>query len=159
MKLFIKKAAPTPAPPPTPAPKPTIRGLIFKKPVQQPIKAVASEITNAKNGNLDELAAFDIGNSRNCLVPWYLMASYLYYVRDVSLLSDGYYDRICHELNDNFKQIKHWHKHLVDQKQLDAGTGFRLRFDQFPSRIISAANTLAHEVLGVPYPGQPKEKE
>jgi hypothetical protein len=34
----------------------------------------------------------------NMLVPWYLMLSYLYYVRETSLVSDHTYDRICKDL-------------------------------------------------------------
>lgn len=143
--------------------------LIFKKPVTEAVARPAGKLTFKTQtkvlkpqaapekpksvSNLDALAKEDIDRSINCLVPWYLMASYLYYHRDTSLLSDAFYDRICFELDTNFTQIKHWHKPFVDRKQLKSGTGYSIRFDKMPVRIIIAANTMAHEYLGVPYPG------
>jgi hypothetical protein len=98
------------------------------------------------------MARSDIKRSENLLVPWYLMASYLYYVRDVSILSDAMYDRICFELDENFSRINHWHKSYVDRKQLKAGTGFALKWDKMPDRIRGAANLLAKASLGIDYP-------
>ncbi|QIG66783.1 hypothetical protein EVB27_114 [Rhizobium phage RHph_TM16] len=127
--------------------------LIFKPrvtPAPPPPPQTASEEVRATN--LDDLARSDIKKSQNLLVPWYLMASYLYYVRDVSILSDGMYDRICFELDENYSRIEHWHKSYIDRKQLKAGTGYKLQWGKMPVRIISAANLLAKASLGIPYP-------
>jgi hypothetical protein len=75
----------------------------------------------------------------NLLVPWYLMASYLYYHEDESLLSDPLYDEICARLKANWKTIKHRHKRLIDFKSLGAGTGYTLPRHKYPTIVRSAA--------------------
>ncbi|QIG76951.1 putative NAD-dependent DNA ligase protein [Rhizobium phage RHph_Y1_11] len=144
MKLLIKKPISV---------APTLVPLV--KPIQSPKSAPTPKPVER---NLDELAALDIGNSANLLVPWYLMSSYLYYVRDVSILSDGYYDRICAELLRRFIFIRHFNKDLVNKGALAAGTGYNLPYHRFPVRIMSAANRLAHDHLGIAYPNPVKEK-
>lgn len=84
-----------------------------------------------------------LAESPNSYVPYYLMASYLYYEWDISLISDGLYDEICKYLDANWDKIEHWHKHLVDREALRAGTGFQIDFSNLPSRITGAATHLA----------------
>jgi len=76
------------------------------------------------------------------LVPYYLMLSYLYYERDVSLVSDAFYDRICTVLWEYLPQVRHVHKSLVDEAALRSGTGFHL-VRRFPLRVQLAACSLA----------------
>jgi len=83
---------------------------------------------------------------QNMLVPWYLMTSYMYYNRDISLLSDGLFDDVCKKLYERWAELDHPHKHLIDFDQLSAGTGFALEFEQFPSLIINAAVRAANEI-------------
>lgn len=78
-------------------------------------------------------------NSLARLVPWYLMLSYLYYKVDNSHVSDAMYDYICNQLNKHWDKIEHRHKHLIDRDQLSAGTGYYLKFDEFPTIIKTAA--------------------
>ncbi len=81
-------------------------------------------------------------------ISYYLMASYLYYVHDVPLLSDGMFDEICRYLLDHFDEIEHEHSHLIDPSMFTAGTGYSLEFQRFPTRTIAAAVTLADDLLG-----------
>ena len=76
----------------------------------------------------------------NMLVPWYLMASYAYYERDVSLLSDNVFDMMCFLLLEHLDciNIDHPHMHLCDMQALEAGTGFDLG-DKYPSIVVSTA--------------------
>lgn len=60
------------------------------------------------------------------LVFYYLGLSWLYYEQDMSLVPDELFDRICKRLLDEFPQIQHRHKHLVDLESLRAGTGYAL---------------------------------
>jgi hypothetical protein len=79
------------------------------------------------------------------MVSWYLMASYLYYQCDVSLLSDEIYDALCDRLKWAFDSIEHPHKRLVDLEGLSAGTGYHIPADQYPSMVKCAAMRLAQE--------------
>lgn len=83
----------------------------------------------------------------NMLVPWYLILSYAYYFLDVSLVSDGLYDRICKDLLaalDAF-DIDHRHMGLCDMGALAAGTAFHLKKQDYPGIVVSNAETFAKE--------------
>lgn len=90
--------------------------------------------------------------SRNMLIPYYLMASYLYYHRDVSMLSDDRYDRLCKELDAEWDSLTHDHKQYIDRSLLAAGTGYALPVDLYPLRIIYAACSIAKIVAPPPRP-------
>lgn len=87
--------------------------------------------------NVDEKCAIVIQNP-NMLVPWYLVASYSYYIKDDPVISDTLYDEICKKLLDKWDEIEHYHKHLVDRGLLEAGTGFHLSEEDYPSRVKGA---------------------
>lgn len=72
-------------------------------------------------------------------VAWYLMASYLYYEKDYSLLTDAEYDELCKELHDFFPLITHPHHIYLDENLLKCGSGFGLIY---PLMTISAAERL-----------------
>jgi len=63
-----------------------------------------------------------IYGQENLLVPWYLIASYAYYVKDNPIISDGLFDKICKDLLQHWDKVEHYHKYLVDKESLDAGT-------------------------------------
>ena len=75
----------------------------------------------------------------NMLVPYYLMYSYLYYKKNESIVNDAEYDMICKRLYDEWNDIEHHHKHLVDRDSLIAGTGYYIKYDE---RIKGAAIAL-----------------
>ena len=74
---------------------------------------------------------------RNMLVPFYLMSSYLYYKKDKNVYRDDQYDAICRRLHEEWDNVEHWHKELVDRKTLTAGTGYQI--SEYPSRVKFAA--------------------
>ena len=87
----------------------------------------------------------------NLMVPWYLILSYAYYFLDVSLVSDGLYDRICKDLLaalDAF-DIDHRHMALCDMEALSAGTAFHLKKGDYPGMVVSCAETFAKEFARV----------
>lgn len=88
---------------------------------------------------LDDYARHCIADTPNVIVSWWLMASWLYYCRDVSLLTDHYYDELCSDLDARWDTIEHPHKHLVDRAALSAGSGFTLTEDAYPLRVKGAA--------------------
>ena len=72
----------------------------------------------------------------NRLVPFYLMSSYLYYKEDRQVLTDEDFDRLAKRLLDNWDSVDHMHKHLISKEDLQAGTGYAIKYTQ---RIINAA--------------------
>ena len=81
----------------------------------------------------------------NMLVPYYLMYSYLSYEENSSIVSDGEYDSICKRLYDEWNEIEHFHKYLIEKETLLAGTGFTLTY---PNRVKGAANHLKEKTSG-----------
>lgn len=90
----------------------------------------------------DPDCAFNIVRRPNLLVPWYLMASYAYYVEDEPILSDALYDSICTRLDDEWDTIVHAHKHKIDRSALSAGTGFQMKQEDYPSIVKGAIGDL-----------------
>tara|TARA_Y100000593_G_scaffold85973_1_gene163851 strand:- start:221 stop:487 length:267 start_codon:yes stop_codon:yes gene_type:complete len=60
----------------------------------------------------------------NMLIPYYLMFSYLYYERDISLIEDTEFDNLCQTLLEKYDSVEHMHKRLVSKESLTAGTGY-----------------------------------
>lgn len=114
-------------------------------------------------------------DNRHLLVPWYLMASYLYYIKDISLLTDLTYDlEVCKRLDAEWESIEHQHKTLVRREELCCGTGYYLLEADYPLRVTGAAWALVNnglppwkaatyvpsdEKTGKPKPKAPKAKQ
>lgn len=78
------------------------------------------------------------------LVPFYLMASFLYYHREISLFSDRDYDLLCKRLKSRWNSLPHHrHKRIIDRSALSAGTGYYIRVEEYPYITQSAALQLA----------------
>lgn len=150
MALILKKKK-TPPSTVSEGEKPAPKKLVLKKkpthvttPIQMYAPSKPASMVNC-DGVFD--AACTKTNSP-AYVSYYLMASYLYYQHDVSLLSDAKYDDICKILLARIHKIEHRHKHLISLEMLRAGTGYALDFENFPLMTISAAIRLANELLG-----------
>lgn len=77
--------------------------------------------------------------SLGLLLQRWLMASYLYYVKDISITDDHSYDATAKHLLENFNHFDHRHKHLVDELDLAAGTLYELTEEKYPSIVKNAA--------------------
>tara|TARA_Y100001972_G_C7436334_1_gene224275 strand:+ start:60 stop:353 length:294 start_codon:yes stop_codon:yes gene_type:complete len=66
----------------------------------------------------------------NMLIPYYLMFSYLYYEKNISLIDDGEFDQMCKTLYDKYDELEHMHKHLVSKDDLTAGTGYGIKYTE-----------------------------
>ena len=77
----------------------------------------------------------------NMLVPYYLMFSYLYYEKNISLIEDTEFDKLCSTLLEKYDSVEHMHKHLVDKGALSAGTGYDIKF----TKMIEGAARKLHE--------------
>lgn len=74
-------------------------------------------------------------------IQWYLVLSYLYYNKDISLVDDCVYDDLCKYIYDNWDTIEHQHKYILDRESIGrAGTGFYIT--KYPQRVIGAALNL-----------------
>ena len=62
------------------------------------------------------------------LIPDYLMFSYLYYEKNISLIEDGEFDDMCKTLLEKLDSLTHMHKHLVKKESLTAGTGYDIKY-------------------------------
>lgn len=72
------------------------------------------------------------------LVPYFLMASYLYYNINIeSPMSDEEYDILCKRLYDEWDEIEHPHKHLIERDSLKSGTGYYI--NKYPMMVMGAA--------------------
>ena len=82
---------------------------------------------------------FIAGVSPNRLVPLYLVASFLYYVRNDSVMTDSAYDDCCNRLHREWRNITHPHKAIIDPEALASTTGFYLKHEDYPSIIRATA--------------------
>ena len=64
----------------------------------------------------------------NMLIPYYLMLSYLYYEKNISLIEDTEFDTMCKTLLEKLDGLTHMHKHLVKKESLTAGTGYDIKY-------------------------------
>jgi len=56
------------------------------------------------------------------------MSGYLYYHADAQVLSDDQYDEICKRLLFEWDNISHPHKRLITRSDLEAGTGYAIKY-------------------------------
>jgi NAD-dependent DNA ligase len=90
----------------------------------------------------DNQASQIIAQDVNAIVPWFLMASFLYYIEDESLLTDAYYDELSQQMLERWDEITHRHKQLISADDLLCGSGFAIREDEYPSITKYAARRL-----------------
>ena len=72
------------------------------------------------------------------MVPYYLMASYAYYVEDDPIFSDSFYDDMSKTMIQMWDEIQHYHKHIIDIDALSAGSFL----GEYPSIIPGALESL-----------------
>lgn len=92
---------------------------------------------------VDDMLMIRVENGEASPVAWWLMASYLYYRHDISLLKDETFDWLGHWIKDNWTAIKHPNKRLI--KKSATFTGYYVK--NYPIRVQSAAWQMA-ELLG-----------
>ena len=68
--------------------------------------------------------------NENMLIPYYLMFSYLYYEKNISLIEDGEFDDMCKTLLEKLDSLTDMHKHLVKKESLTAGTGYDIVYTE-----------------------------
>lgn len=101
---------------------------------------------------LDKMCLSKIGQAPQTIVPWFLGASYLYYIRDVSLLSDVLYDKLAKAIKGSWPLISHPHKYLITESDLEAGSLYPLRAEDYPAMVKASSCRLAQTHLGLDVP-------
>jgi len=81
------------------------------------------------------------------MLHWYLMCSYLYYKCGTSPVPDRLYDFWCAMLLAFWDDFEHPHKYLVSVSDLEAGTGYALRY---PLLVEHAALYLRERAIELP---------
>lgn len=92
--------------------------------------------------NYDEKCREDFKINKNSCIAWYLMASYAYYVKDESLLSDSVFDKMCLHILTNWDTLEHKLKSFVPKESLSAGTGYNIAFSSFPNGFVAVIENL-----------------
>ena len=90
------------------------------------------------NEIFDKACLDHIDENLNLTVPWYLMASYAYYVEDRPILSDSIFDRLAKIMLEHWDVIEHFHKDHLNEEMLEAGT----YLGEYPTRVQWAVNAL-----------------
>lgn len=91
------------------------------------------------------------------MVGKYLIASYLYYEHDYSIMEDAEFDELCKNLLHKFNHYSKNHPHgfLLDKDALKAGTGHHIRASQYPMIV----KVIAHNILDYNKQGRDYLKE
>lgn len=81
-------------------------------------------------------------------VPYYLMASYAYYVQDDPIFTDGFYDTLAKRILDNWNTITHRHRDVLNKDDLEAGSFL----GEYPSIVEGALKSLREQPKTVAKP-------
>lgn len=99
------------------------------------------------NGNLDEFARENFKKNKSSALSIWLIASYCYYRKDFSILSDSVYDNMAKWMHDNWDNIEHVNKDLVDKGMLKAGSAFNISEASYPTRVKVIAEETMRDIL------------
>ena len=77
-----------------------------------------------------------------CAIGGYLIHSYLYYEHGRPVISDAEYDKLCKHILKHYDEIEHPHKKYCRKEDLVCGTGYSIKWELMPQRIILAAHYL-----------------
>lgn len=116
-------------------------------PEPSPVKRKAK--TKRSLAVMDGMCEMAVDRAPNTVIPWWLMASYLYYIHDDSLLSDGLYDNLARLMLKNWPKLEHKHKHLITVDDLEAGSLSRLVASEYPVTTRGAVSHLVRSEWGV----------
>lgn len=79
----------------------------------------------------------------NELIPLFLIASYTYYHRSQSIMSNDSFDYLVSRLRSEWSEITHPHKHRIKEENLLTDSGYNI---EYPADIIQEAENLLKEL-------------
>ena len=100
--------------------------------------------------NVDEQVKYLVMSGSISPVAWWLMASYMYYQNDISLVKDETFDWLGQWLKEHWDTIKHPNKRLI---KLD-GTFSGYYVKRYPTRVKLSAWQLYEVLKGDKHDGQ-----
>jgi hypothetical protein len=83
----------------------------------------------------DEYCRKKIRFNPNMLIPWWIMAAYAYEVEDDPIISDALFDEIAVRIKNEWDDIDHWHKPLLDRDMVKSAIAID---GKYPTRAIEA---------------------
>lgn len=92
----------------------------------------------------------------------YLIASYLYYECDYSVMEDTDYDKLCQHLLKYYDKLSTTHPHgnLLDRDALAAGTGHHITPGKYPVMVKAISHTIMeYDRMGRDYLAELAEME
>lgn len=93
----------------------------------------------------DQMARDAFKKDKNMVIPWILLSSYCYYIVHRGLVEDITYDRMCRYLLDNWGVLEHRHKYLITKEDMEAGTLYQLKKEDYPGIIQGSAMKLLYD--------------
>lgn len=86
------------------------------------------------------------------MIGKYLVHSFIYYRLHDSIISDAEFDVMCKTILENWDTIEHPHKHLLSKEVLEAGSGYHIKFKDYPLIVQNIAyHALEWKKLGKDY--------
>ena len=95
-----------------------------------------------ENNTLDSFVRDCFKKNKSSSISFWLIASYAYYCRYESLLSDTTFDKLSKWLLDNMDSLGHINKELITKDMLVAGSGYNLKEEDYPLRVRLVAQDL-----------------
>lgn len=81
-------------------------------------------------------------------VAWYLICSYLYYIRNISIVSDTFFDTwIVKQLQKHWDKIEHPHKKIIGESCDDIFSAYQIKEKDYPLMTKLAAGDLVSKVF------------
>lgn len=102
-----------------------------------------------KPGVIDDVCVGCVQKAPNAIIAWWLIASYVYYAHDLSLLSDELYDQMAREMKECWNELQHPHKHLITAEHLDVGSLYDVPAEAYPLMTRAAAAHLTRTAWGI----------
>lgn len=93
----------------------------------------------------DQMARDAFKTSKNMVIPWILLSSYSYYILHRGLLEDTTFDNMCKYLFDNWDSLDHVHKYLIQKEDMQNGSLYHLKAEDYPSMVRGSALKLMYE--------------
>lgn len=100
------------------------------------------------DGTVDRYVYRILRNTPTCVVPWILIASYLYYHTDRVIISDACFDSLMNTKLKLFDESDktHPHRKLITDEHLEIGSLFNVKKEDYPSIVKCSAEYLIIEV-------------
>lgn len=81
----------------------------------------------------------DILEDNGLIVNWILMSSYQYYIKNANIMPDSLYDALWRMLKEQWCNIEHEYKHLIEEDSLTTNSLYYLKPSEYPEEIVEGS--------------------